>query len=266
MHASAHATHRGLLASLAAAILVSAPALSASAVGPAPQPHKADEPLTGPECLIGTWAVDPAADGARITEALNAVATDITVTSEGDATMTFTEDTKTVTYDNEQTTVEFTMDGHRYLESWLLNGSRSMAYEAGDFVIETPATDLSDDVIALNTRTEDEWGIQTLPPSVPSLRAGLTDFSGAWAYECSGDELTFYELEGAPRLVEVEQVRALPVEQVLARRSAAPSPAEPASAKPRPAQPRPAQPRPGHGTAPRAAAATPALGAPAFTG
>lgn len=251
MHPTTRAPRRGLLVPLATAVLVAAPALGASAAGPATQ--EPDTPLTGAECLLGTWAVDEAAERAQIAQDLGDAVTDIDVTYAGSATMTFTEDTFTFAYDDEAITVEFTTDGHRYGRTGTSTGTRTAPYTADDSGIR-PEPDLSNDVSYWESEaTVDGSPVNLLPDHVPFAVAGLSGLNGPVDYECSGDELTFSAYDASPG---TEAVVVL--QQYTRLASPSPDEADPAEATPAQTTPRAA--------APRAAAATPAVGSPAFTG
>lgn len=266
MQSNARAPRR-LLIPLAAALLVSAPAFSAAAAGPAPRTD-ADDALTGPACLLGTWGVDPGADGERILAVLDAVATDITVTTgEGDAVLSFTDDTITFALDGETVTEELTIGEHRYVGTWVTNGTLSARYTARAAYLDLDPAGLQNTIDLQRTWTQD--GLATdWPQQVPFHTQGLSPFSGGMGYVCSGDELTFYYPEGGT-LSEVFQ-RYVRLSGAPAGPSA-PAPHGPAPQPPAPQGPATATPptrggAPTPATPPRAQAARPAAGTPSFTG
>lgn len=255
MHVPARVPRARLAALVAAIVAVSA--VSSTAAGAAPQPQP------GPECLLGTWVVDAADDGARVLEALAADVSDVTVTTgEGDATLTFTKDTITFAYDGSAITEEYTFDGHRYEYRFVMNGTASARYQATSDAIttQTPAGD----VYAVDHLTVD--GVRVEDPStaayLPRVPWGLQVFEGAWRYTCSADQLAIHWFmdDGFGDL-----------SQVFTRRSPAPSPTggTPSENGATPSAPQGTTPS-GETTtgtaAPRAQAARPAVASPRFTG
>lgn len=252
MPSNARTPRRRALVPLAAALLMATPAVGAAAAGTAPRAD--DAVLTGPECLVGTWAVDPGDDGERILGILDDVATDIVVTTgEGKGVLSISTDTVTFSLDGETVTEEFTIGDHHYVGTWVTDGELSARYTAQAAYLELEMGSVRDDVEVRRTWTED--GVEvTWPSTVPFHVQGLAPFRGGMGYVCSGDELTFYQPEGGT-LTEVFQRYV--------RLSDAPAPQTPAPA-PAPRTPLPQS--SANGAAPEAAAAEPAVGSPAFTG
>lgn len=254
MRPPAPAQRHALLVPLAVALLLSVSTASASAVGTTPQPPETGATVTGTACLVGSWDVDPAADSQRLKDYLGASATDITVTTGGDGTMTFTGDTVTYAYENETVTQAFTVDGHRVVISSTGNGTTTDPYTATQDTIEAHGSTPEPDLDWEYSQTVD--GVEgTLPGDGIALPGGLSAINGEWRYECTGDELVFYWLDGPTVGGDVIQVYS--------RRPTAPSPTQPGPAT----QPvSPTQPGSTHRAGLPAAAATPAVVAPAYTG
>lgn len=158
--------------------------------------------LTGTACLAGSWYVDPAADSQRIEDYLSASATDITVTTGGDGTMTFTNDTVAFAYENETITEAFTVDGQKVVVSSSRNGTITDPYTATENTIEVPGHEPDPELEwQFNVKVDGVASALPLPGEANFITGGLDNTSGVWGYQCTGDELIFYWLDG-PKTVD----------------------------------------------------------------
>jgi hypothetical protein len=218
---NAAARRRALLIPLAgAALVLSACAATSSETEETPTANPAaasaddtgdttatDDGLTSTACLTGSWHVDPVADAQRLEDYLGAFATDITVTTGGDGTMTLTGDTLTTAYEDQAITQEFAVGGHRIVVAETLNGTISDPYTVTENTIELTGHEPDPELDVQFSTTVD--GVESvLPGDASFVPGGLVRLSGLWGFQCTGDELIFYWLDGPKTVDDAIQVYA----------------------------------------------------------